>query len=156
FPMTDPGMASAPVAAPSSDARPTSRGSVGFGALRTAGEHGPSGRDPVPGEPRRYSVLMAAFFLPADLLGGIARYAREQRWRLSTDMVHTGVMPTRWRGDGIITFVGSASDPTACVEDLRVPKVTLNLAAECVAEPRVEPDDFAIGCLAARHLLERN
>src|SRR5690606_16558629 len=55
-----------------------------------------------------------------------------------------------------ITFTSYASDLSSELADVRLPCVTVSLVPECRAETRVEPDQVAIGRLAARHLLERD
>ncbi len=86
---------------------------------------------------------------------GLAQYAREQNWHLVTDVIHTGVVPHRWEGDGIIALACYGHEGVTDAMPAGVPCVTVSLAAESRARPRVEPDQREIGRLAAKHLLER-
>ncbi len=104
---------------------------------------------------RARTILVASLNPHPGFIDGIARYAREHDWRLVTDMIHTGVMPARWDGDGILAFASYQSDVAHFIAGAAMPCVTLSLTDACDALPRIQPDQKAIGQLAARHLLER-
>jgi LacI family transcriptional regulator len=71
-------------------------------------------------------------------------------------MAHYGVIPSHWRGDGIITIlIPDRDDITHYVCRQHVPVVALYGDNQRVRVPRVLLDDVRIGQLAAEHLLER-
>ena len=99
---------------------------------------------------------MALGYYDPQLQRGITRYAHEAGWVLDTSMAHYGVIPSHWRGDGIITIlIPERNDITRYVCRQKVPVVALYGDAERVKVPRVLLDDVRIGRLAAEHLLER-
>ncbi|MBD5778354.1 helix-turn-helix domain-containing protein [Pelagicoccus sp. NFK12] len=102
----------------------------------------------------RSKILVAAQYANQDFLQGIARFAKEHNWHLITDMLHTGVLPKRWDGDGILAFVPYQSDQPSFANGTKVPNVTVSLADDCRSIPRIEPNHFEIGKLAAKHLIE--
>ena len=103
----------------------------------------------------RPKILIATPHAQDAFLQGIGRYARERHWQLSTDMLHSGVFPRNWTGDGILAYQPARSDLSRSVSAIKVPSVTVCMSDECAAVPRLQPDDFAIGVLAANHLLDR-
>lgn len=104
----------------------------------------------------RRRVLMALGYYDLQLHRGITRFAQEAGWVLDTSMAHYGVMPTHWRGDGIITIlIPERQDLTRHVCRQKIPVVALYADADRVRVPRVLLDDVRIGQLAAEHLLER-
>ncbi len=99
---------------------------------------------------------MALGYYDPQLQHGITRYARDAGWVLDTSMAHYGVIPSHWRGDGIITIlIPDRKDITRYIRRQKVPVVALYGDAERVQVPRVLLDDQRIGQLAAEHLLER-
>ncbi|MFO7905626.1 MAG: DNA-binding transcriptional regulator [Pirellulaceae bacterium] len=105
--------------------------------------------------PRR-RVLMALGYYDPQLQRGITRYARDAGWVLDASMAHYGVIPTHWRGDGIITIlIPGRKDISRYVRRREVPAVALYGDARRINVPRVLLDDARIGQLAAEHLLER-
>lgn len=105
--------------------------------------------------PFQRTILLATAAAPAAFLQALAGSARERHWRLVTDLAHTGAVPSRWQGDGMVAFAAYASDPGPTLAATRLPGVTVSLWPDFTGQPRVEPDQAAIGRLAARHLLER-
>lgn len=101
-------------------------------------------------------ILVATQLAHHDLLKGITRFAKENRWQLITDMLHTGTLPRRWDGDGILAFVTNQSEISSYVAGTEIPCVTASLTDDCKALPRIQPDNIAIGQLAAKHLINRN
>lgn len=108
------------------------------------------------GKTAQRRILIATQLAHSAFLQGITRYAREHKWQLITDMLHTGALPQRWDGDGILAFVPYQSDITAYVAGTDMPCVTVSMTDDCSALPRIQPDNVAIGRLAAEHLLHRN
>ncbi len=103
----------------------------------------------------RSKILVAAQYANQDFLQGIARFAKERNWQLITDMLHTGVLPKRWDSDGILALVPYQSDLPSFANGTNAPCVTLSLADDCLSVPRVEPNHFEIGKLAANHLIDQ-
>ncbi len=71
-------------------------------------------------------------------------------------MLHTGNLPRRWDGDGILAFVTNKSEISSYVAGVGTPCVTASMTDECKALPRIQPDNIAIGQMAAKHLINRN
>lgn len=104
----------------------------------------------------RSKILVATQFANQDFLQGIVRFAKEHNWQLITDMLHTGVLPKRWDGEGILAFIPYQSDLPALANGTNLPSVTVSLTDDCQSLPRIEPDHFEIGKLAAKHLIDRD
>ncbi|HYD85008.1 MAG TPA: DNA-binding transcriptional regulator [Opitutus sp.] len=100
-------------------------------------------------------VLLAAPAAPADLLRGVARYAREHKWHLITDMVVTGAWPGEWSGDGILAAMPCHPEALTSVVEKGIPCVALSGAENAGVLPAVGPDNREIGRIAADHLIER-
>lgn len=103
----------------------------------------------------RRNVLLALGIAQHSYYQGVARYAREHHWHLVPDMVYTGKIPNRWRGDGIISFLGQRNDLVEFVLSAAVPVVEISLVRAEIDLPRVEGDNLLIGRMAAEHFLER-
>ncbi len=101
----------------------------------------------------RRNILVATRLANHDFLQGIARFAKENDWHLITDMLHTGVLPKRWDGDGILAFAPCQSEITSYATGRNTPCVTVSMTDECKSVPRIEPDHLEIGRLAAKHLI---
>lgn len=70
-------------------------------------------------------------------------------------MLHAGMFPRNWKGDGILALITHQSDTIRNIINSGVPCVSVSMADECPLLHSVLPDNFAIGQLAAQHLLER-
>lgn len=108
----------------------------------------------------RVALVVETSMVPGrGMLRGIAEYAREHGpWSIYCEprgLDHTPpAWLRRWRGDGIIARL-SSRQLTAAVAKTGVPVVdTLGVAPD-PNFPIVHPDDWAIGRMAAAHLLER-
>jgi LacI family transcriptional regulator len=93
------------------------------------------------------------------MLRGIAQYVREHGpWSMYSEPRGLDRAPPawlrRWRGDGIIARL-SSRQLTAAVVNAGVPAIDLLGVAPAPSIPIVHSDDWAIGRLAAAHLLER-
>ncbi len=87
---------------------------------------------------------------------GIARFGAENGWHLHADMARIPVVPESWRGDGIVAGLGEWDDPVTFLQHpavRRIPTVDIYCMRPAVALPRVVGDHFAVGQLAAEHLL---
>lgn len=95
---------------------------------------------------------------------GVAEYAdRHGGWDLTTspptitgsDEFALGIENLKgWPGDGVIAAIGTRAEARAA-QRLGVPVVNLAATTERVGLPRVMVDHYAMGRLAAEHLLER-
>jgi LacI family transcriptional regulator len=93
----------------------------------------------------------------ARMLKGIQDYARRHtRWRFTTSESNFGHLADLdgWDGDGVIGLVANARD-IAVARGLGCPVVNCSGSFAAVNLPRVRPDYFAAGTLAAEHLLDR-
>lgn len=93
----------------------------------------------------------------AHLLRGILRYARAHtRWRFSTSESNHGRLAdlTGWKGDGAIGLATNARD-VEVARSLPCPVINCSGSLAATELPRVRPDYFAAGTLAAEHLLDR-
>jgi LacI family transcriptional regulator len=104
---------------------------------------------------RKRTVLLALTSAHHGFFQGVARYAREHRWHLVTDMIYTAKIPRGWRGDGIVSFIGYRDDLAKFILQSRIPTVEISMVRNDIKLPRVEGDNEEIGRLAAMHFLER-
>jgi LacI family transcriptional regulator len=104
---------------------------------------------------RKRTVLLALTDAHHGFFRGVARYAREHKWHLVTDMIYTAKIPIGWRGDGIISFIGYREDLAEFIRNSRIPTVEISMVRNDIKLPRVEGDNDMIGRLAAEHFLER-
>ena len=90
---------------------------------------------------------------------GIAAYAREHEpWNFVADFETPSLSLRRladWPGDGIVAMIESAAEARLAAS-LKVPVVNISGAMAVSTVPRVMADQFAIGQLAAEHLLARH
>lgn len=104
-------------------------------------------------KPRR--ILVVSRSAPALFLQKFASFARQWNWHLCYDMLHTGAIPVRWDGDGMIAMTSYPSDISDFVAESRLPCVTVGSVGEDETDPSVFPDMARTGQAAALHLLER-
>jgi LacI family transcriptional regulator len=104
----------------------------------------------------RKRILIVLGFLDPAILAGFSRYAREAGWILNAFSVYHGSVPKGWQADGLLTtnvfrpalvrFVRRMAREIPTVlhgcNDLRLPALN------------VECDEYEIGRMAARHLLD--
>jgi LacI family transcriptional regulator len=115
---------------------------------------------------KRHVLLLLGVYYPA-IHQGILRHAREAGWTLDNTYAHnSGLVPTWWRGDGVIALVTHPQDFAAFRRLPSLPMVDLSkgwishdmpprLRRAGLRRPRVLYDNAAIGRLAAEHFLER-
>jgi LacI family transcriptional regulator len=106
-------------------------------------------------QPGRRRVLVAATLMTEPCFRGVARYARQHRWHLVTDVMHTGAFPRGWKGDGIIALVAYQPDLVRHFQGAGVPCVGIVVGDDPVPFPSVCGDHAAVGRTAADYLLER-
>ncbi len=114
--------------------------------------------------PRRQVAFVYPLAIPHVTLfvRGIMDYARQHGgWSLTTSppsLIGAGEEPLSledlrgWKGDGIMAAIISPSD-IRLVRRLRIPVVNLASTLRDTGIPRVRPDHYAMGRLAAEHLL---
>lgn len=104
----------------------------------------------------RKRVLMALSYYDGQLHRGITRYAKEAGWILDTSMVHYGVPPQFWKGDGIITiFLPDRPEITDFLLAQHCSTVALYGDMEEIKVSRVLTDDYLVGQMAAQEFLDR-
>lgn len=101
------------------------------------------------------NILLAITTTHHGLYRGVARFAREHNWHLTTDTLYAATIPRGWKGDGIISHVGYWKELADFVRETDCPRVELTNTRPDLAIPCVEGDNHAIGAMAARHFLER-
>ena len=104
------------------------------------------------------NILVALEFQRAPLFAGIAKYAREQGWHLSLEMLpNPSRIPWAWDGDGILTLL--VRDGTPLLDFLaKVKKPTVNLEGRRLGSPpypRVLTDTVLAAEMAFRHFRDR-
>jgi LacI family transcriptional regulator len=104
---------------------------------------------------KKRNVLLAITTTHHGLYRGVARFAREHNWHLTTDILYAASIPHGWKGDGIISHVGYWSDLANFVRKATGPKVELTSVRRDLGIPFVEGDNLAIGAIAAQHFLSR-
>lgn len=105
----------------------------------------------------RRSVLLALGWNVAAINQGVAEYAKKANWILDDNMCHSGIIPTHWSGDGIITMIIDPDEQPLIrlIEEKGVPVVNLGPLKSPLIRCRVMPDNEMIGAQAAEHLLSR-
>ncbi|MEI8293369.1 MAG: DNA-binding transcriptional regulator [bacterium] len=104
---------------------------------------------------RKRNVLLAITTTHHGLYRGVAKFAREHNWHLTTDMLYAATIPQGWKGDGIVSHVGYWNELADFIRANPVPRVELTSVRKDLGIPFVEGDNRAIGVLAARHFLTR-
>ena len=88
-------------------------------------------------------------------LRGIARFAREHDWHLSTSGPRFGALRRGWRCDGVLVSLPQPAEFLAELNDVKLPCVAFSETMEPTTLPLIAPDEDDIGRLAADHLMER-
>lgn len=101
------------------------------------------------------NILLAITTTHHGLYRGVARFAREHNWHLTTDTLYAATIPRGWKGDGIISHVGYWKELADFISETDCPRVELTNTRPDLAIPCVEGDNHEIGAMAARHFLER-
>jgi len=114
----------------------------------------------------RRNVLLLLGTHANQLRGGIVRYAREAAWILDDTYSSQGMVPTWWRGDGILALITKTEDAQAQQHFADVPLVDFSkgwIADSMPAQyraagwhrPRVLGNSALIARMAADHFIER-
>lgn len=107
-------------------------------------------RNPVASE---HNILLTLGWYYPEIHRGVARFAREHCWHLTADF--DDPVPRNWKGDGVVTLLGTQQNTWRRLRHLDVPIVDLAESRPNIALPRVTVDNAAIGRMAAEHFLER-
>jgi LacI family transcriptional regulator len=104
---------------------------------------------------RSKRVLLALGWYAVAIHQGVARYARRAGWTLDIAHCRSSLYPSHWRGDGIISILGSIPVLDQLVQASKLP--TVNIGPPWYAHDfiTVSPDNEAIGRLGAQHFLDR-
>lgn len=105
--------------------------------------------------PSRKRILIVLGFLDPVILAGFSRYARETGWILNAFSVYHGSVPKGWQADGLLTTNVFRPDLMRFVRQMsrEVPTVLHGCNDLKLPTPNVECDEYEIGRMAARHLL---
>lgn len=111
----------------------------------------------IPQTPRRKSVLLALGWNVYEINFGVAEYAKKANWILDDLMFHSGLFPSQWHGDGIITLLNSNSSSRLIrtIGNTGLPVVNLGVYVNDFISAWVLPDNQKIGSIAANHFLTR-
>ena len=103
--------------------------------------------------PHPKRILLVTPTAQGAFLRGVARFARTADWHLVTNVLHTGTFPRGWKGDGILALLAYQPELASFIAGSGIPSVVVGLTDEYIPSAHVEPDNVAIGRLAATHLL---
>jgi len=103
-------------------------------------------------------VLVLLGWSSAEISKEIGRFAREAGWCIDARTFYTSEVPGAWRGDGLIATLGERADLNRFIlrHATRQPSIILGGNKGGLAVPSVHIDNGAVGCVAARHFLDRN
>lgn len=104
---------------------------------------------------RPKNILLALSWYLADIHRVIAAYAKEHNWNLHADMAFDSEIPWGWKGDGVITLLGTQQAETKFIKSLNCPVVDLSISHDEIPLPRVCVDNEAVANMAVSHFLER-
>lgn len=104
---------------------------------------------------RSKRVLLALGWYAVAIHQGVARYARRAGWTLDIAHCRSSLYPSQWRGDGIISILGSIPALDQLVQASKLPTVNIGPPWQAHGCITVSPDNEAIGRLGAQHFLDR-
>jgi LacI family transcriptional regulator len=104
------------------------------------------------------NVLVLLGWVSPETSKEISRFAHDADWHIDERLFYTHEVPMGWCGDGLIATFGARDDLNhfICRQAPLQPTVILGGNNGGLSAPTVHVDNYAVGCLAARHLLERN
>jgi LacI family transcriptional regulator len=100
-------------------------------------------------------VLLALGWYDYRLHRGIAKYAQEHGWHLSSDVAKEKVIPWGWEGDGILAWLGAGDDLADFVVQSKKPTVDFSFRRPQLQFHRVLVDHAEVSRVAAEHLAAR-
>ncbi len=105
---------------------------------------------------KRKRILIILGFIDPGILAEL-RYARQANWILNTLFVYHGTIPRDWRADGMLTTNTFRPDLCRFIRKTarQIPTVLYGCNDLKLPVPNVQCDDYAVGCMAADHLLEQ-
>ncbi len=102
------------------------------------------------------SILLALDWYDHRLLQGIADYAAEHDWHISSaSMTREHLIPYGWQGDGVLTWQGIDDKVAEFVLALNKPTVDFSFRRPELPFAHVLLDHFGAAKLAADHFIER-
>jgi LacI family transcriptional regulator len=105
---------------------------------------------------RQRNVLLALGWYDHRLLQGISYYAAQHHWHLAASSItHEHVIPTGWRGDGVLTWLAGSDELAEFVVSLKKPTVDMSLRRAHLKFPKVVQDHAKTGKLVAEHFVSR-
>ena len=102
---------------------------------------------------RSLDVLLTLGWYYPEVHLGVARFARENGWHVTFDFDEP--IPKRWRGDGVLTLLGTRAELWQQLKALDVPIVDLAESRPKIPLPRVTMDNAAIAKMAAEFFLDK-
>lgn len=106
---------------------------------------------------KRKRILIILGFLNPDILAGFSRYAREANWILNAFSVFQNTVPPDWDADGLLTTNVFRPELVRFIRKTarRIPTVLHGCDDLRIGVPNVECDEYEIGRMAAKHLLDQ-
>ncbi len=104
---------------------------------------------------KRKRVLLALGCYQHQVHEGVARFARQADWQLTSTCEQQDMLPSHWQGDGLIVNQWDHQRIRDALRDHSLPIVSMCQRAFPEHVAVVIQDNYRIGQLAAEHLLER-
>jgi LacI family transcriptional regulator len=106
---------------------------------------------------KRKRILIVVGFLNPSILAGFTRYAREADWVVNAISVYHHAVPTDWEADGMLTTNVFRQDLARFIRKTaqKIPTVLHGCDDLQLGVANVECDEYEIGRIAARHLLDQ-
>lgn len=103
-------------------------------------------------------ILIVLGFMNPSILAGFSRYAREADWILNAFSVFHGAVPADWQAHGLLTTNVFRPDLARFVRKTarQIPTVLHGCDDLGLGVSNVECDEYAIGRMAAKHLLDHD
>ncbi|MDP4722145.1 MAG: substrate-binding domain-containing protein [Akkermansiaceae bacterium] len=103
-------------------------------------------------------ILIVLGFMNPGILAGFSRYAREADWVLNAFSVFHGAVPTAWKAHGLLTTNVFRPDLAEFVRETsqQIPTVLHGCDDLNLGVSKVECDEYEIGRMAAKHLLDQD
>ena len=102
---------------------------------------------------KRFKVLMTLEWYDGDIHRGIIQCARENNWILDNSMYRNHILPTNWKGDGIVGLITHKETRNFAIES-KVAVVDIGFRYR-KDFPQVIGDHEKNGRWAAQHFIER-